>query len=384
MRRDVAIVGVGETTYSRADPRSKSVLAAEAINRALDDAGIAAAEVDGYITTSDQDLHCGPDEMSLAIGGMRTSFSIRGSAMGGAVLVDAPRIARSAINGGLASVIVVYFALKLSSMAGGPAAGHAGDPIKTSLEMPFGYYGQAVYFAAVAKRYEHEFGSLPEALGSIAVTTREHAVRTPGAMKREPLSMDDYFHDPVVAEPLHKLDCCLINDGAVAYVITSLERARDLDRPPVVFAGGGFASKHATFTDYFTQSDDLLCTAAVDSAAAAYRDADVTPKDIDVVEIYDCFTISMLLQLEDMGFAAKGMGREFVRTGATGPGGILPVNTHGGLLSHSYMLGGSHMVEAVRQLRGERGQAQVENATIAAVAGLSVPDHATAILTVDR
>jgi acetyl-CoA acetyltransferase len=166
--------------------------------------------------------------------------------------------------------------------------------------------------------------------------------------------------------------------------MTSLERARDLPHRPAVVAGVGFGSKPVPQSGYFSQSRDLLTTPAELSGPKAYRDAGLTPDDVDVAEIYDCFTISMVLQLEDLGFAEKGAGAAFAASGAIAPGGLLPVNTHGGLLSQSYLVGGNHVVEAVRQLRGDRGDAQVDGAEVALVAGLGAPEHATLLLTVDR
>jgi len=182
---------------------------------------------------------------------------------------------------------------------------------------------------------------------------------------------------------LRKLDCCLVNDCGVAIVMTSVERARDLPHPPAVVAGVGFASKPLTQAQYFTQGD-ILATPAAESGRIAYARAGLGPSDVDVAEIYDCSTISMLLQLEDLELAPRGAGAELAATGCFDPGGQLPLNTHGGLLSQSYSVGLGHVVEAVRQLRGERGPAQVAGAEVALVCGLGAPEHATAVLTVDR
>jgi acetyl-CoA acetyltransferase len=230
----------------------------------------------------------------------------------------------------------------------------------------------------------HEYGLRPEELGAIAVSQRAHAARTPNALVRDPLTIEDYLAQPLLADPLRKLDCCLINDGGTAYVMTSVERARHLRKPPVVVAGTGFGYKPVTQAQYFTQSADLLSSAATKSGPRAFKAAGLGPSDIDIAEIYDCFTISMLIQLEDLGFAPKGEGGALAASGALGPGGSLPVNTHGGLLSQSYMVGAGHVIEAVRQLRGERGDAQVGGAEVALVAGLGAQDHSTLILTKDR
>jgi acetyl-CoA acetyltransferase len=166
-------------------------------------------------------------------------------------------------------------------------------------------------------------------------------------------------------------------------VLTNLDRARDLVHRPAVVAGVGFGSKPMSQAQYFSQGD-ILRTAAVESGRDAYRRAGVVPADIDVAEIYDCSTLSMLLQLEDLDLAPRGGGAALAAEGAFDPGGPLPVNTHGGLLWQSYSVGAGHIVEAVRQLRGERGTAQVDGAEVALVCGLGAPEHATAILTVDR
>ena len=381
----IAIVGVGETDYTWKDTRSPGAMAVDAVRRALDDAGLTGADVDGIVTESyTLATKAPPDLVAAHIGVTDRTFTAQ-MGIAGSGTVGVPALARLAIESGEASVVVSYYAINLSARgAGGAYAIHAGDRAKAAFEMPMGYYGQAVYFAAAAARYRHCYGLEPEQLGAVALAARAHAQQTPNALRREPLTMDGYLASPMVADPLRKLDCCLVNDGGVAFVMTSLERARDLRRPPVVVAGVGFGSKPLPQSGYFSQSADLLATAATLSGPRAYRQAGVGPGDVDVAEIYDCFTISMLLQLEDLGFAAKGAGAAFVARGATGPGGALPVNTHGGLLSQSYVVGANHVVEAVRQLRRERGAAQVPGAEVAVVAGLGAPEHATLVLTADR
>ncbi len=381
----IAIVGVGETDYSFADGRSVASMCLDACRRALDDAGIEASEVDGFLTEHVTSANRAPvDEVAHHLGASNRRFS---AAMGiaGSGTVGAPALARMAIESGQADVVVFYYGINMSSRGkGGAYAYHAGDAAKAAFEMPFGYYGQPVYFAAAAMRYQHEYGLEPEHLGAVALAARAHAQRTPNALKRTPLTMEQYLANGPVADPLRKLDCCLVNDGAAAYVMTSLQRARSMRRPPVVVAGVGFGSKPVTQGQYFSQSTDLLTTAGSISGPRAFADAGLSPADVDFAEIYDCFTISMVVQLEDVGLAPKGSGARFVASGATGPGGSLPVNTHGGLLSQSYTVGANHVVEAVRQLRGTRGEAQVPNAEVGLVTGLGAPEHATLLLTVDR
>jgi acetyl-CoA acetyltransferase len=185
----------------------------------------------------------------------------------------------------------------------------------------------------------------------------------------------------MVAEPLRTLDCCLISDGAGAFVVTSLERARDLPQKPAVVAGVAAGSNAVTLTEMFTQSADFLDIGPGAAGCRAFEQAGVSRDDVDFAEVYDCFTISILLQIESLGFCARGEGGAFVADGRTGPGGAFPINTHGGHLSHAYVPGITHVIEAVRQIRGERGEAQVQGAEVGLVSTFGGPDHAALILT---
>jgi acetyl-CoA acetyltransferase len=363
---------------------AEGALVRQAIDRALADAGLPASAIDGFVIEGMRTAR------SLPVDGVAASLCLEGplfsaqTAIAGAGLVGAPQLARLAIESGLASTVLVYFGLRLSSVPGGPSAVHAEDPMKAAFELPFGWYGQAVYFGAIAQRYAHEYGLAPEQLAAVAGAARSFAARTPGALRPDPLTLDDYLRSAQVAEPLRKVDCCLSNDAAVAYLMTSAERARDLARAPVLVAGVALASAPVTQAQYFTQNPRYLGTPARESGRAAMAAAGITPADVDLAELYDCFTITTILQLEDLGFAGRGEGACFVLEKGIGPDGALPVNTHGGLLAHSYTLAGNHVVEAVRQLRGERGDGQIANAEVALVTGLGIPDHASLVLTVDR
>jgi acetyl-CoA acetyltransferase len=381
----IAIAGVGETDYVWQEPRRPLALAIDAVRRALDDAGLAPSDVDGFVLEDYTLGHQAPvEDVAERLGVRDRAFTAR-AGIAGAGIVNAPALARLAIEAGLADVVVSYYAINLSLRGdGGAYRIHAGDKAKAALEMPFGYYGQPVYFAAAAALYAHTYGVDPDDFGGLAVSARQHAQRTPNALKREPLSRAEYRDSPMISTPLRKLDCCLVSDGGVAFVMTSLERARDLKRPPVVVAGCGFGSKNLTQAQYFSQNPDLLTTPAVISGPRAFGQAGLTPADVDVAEVYDCFTISLALQLEDLGLAGRGEAVKLGAAGAFAPGGTLPVNTHGGLLSQAYLVGGNHVVEAVRQLRGERGEGQVAGAEVALVTGLGAPEHATLLLTTDR
>lgn len=380
----IAIVGVGETQQRVGDPRPEAELALEAIHRALADAGLAAVDVDGFVTESYATIRYAPvDEIAQRLGVRDRAFSAQLS-LAGAGNVGAPQIAELAIDGGLASVVVCYYGINLTGRPGGTYGFHAHDPAKVAFEMPFGYYGQPVYFAMMARRYMYEHGLTEHQLGAVAVASRAHAALTPGALRRDPITLEDYLARPMLVDPLRSLDCCLINDGGVAYVMTALDRARDLAAPPVRVAGVGWGAKNLSQAQFFSQADDLLSTAGTVSGPRAFRSAGLDPSDVDVAQIYDCSSITMLMQLEDVGLAARGTAGELAATGALGPKGELPVNTNGGLLSYSYTVGAGHVVEAVRQLRGDRGDAQVDGAEVAVVTGLGAQDHATLLLTKDR
>ena len=381
----VAIVGVGETVPSFVDARPVARLAIDACRLALADAGLDASDVDGFVTEAATLGGQAPiDEVAQRLGVRSRPFSAH-IGIAGSGTVGAALLAKLAIESGVASVVVSYYAINLSRRGRNVAGYHAGDHAKACFEMPMGYYGQPVYFAAQAARYAYQYGLEGEQLGAIALSARRHAQRTPDALRQKPLQLDHYLADEFVAEPLRRLDCCLVNDAGVAFVMTSMERARDLRRPPVRVAGAGFASKPLTQSQYFTQGD-ILATPAVDSGRLAFEMAGLHAGDVDFAEIYDCSSISMMLQLEDLGLSPRGESAARAAAGDFDPGGPLPINTHGGLLSQSYSVGGGHVVEAVRQLREERAAdgAQVDGAEVALVCGLGAPEHATLLLTQDR
>lgn len=376
----LAIVGVGETEFRRKHERGLDALVVEAARRAIADSGLKPAEIDGIVVPVGMPA---ADEIAFAAGMVHRGYTAINAYTPGAGPVAALVEAGHAIAAGLATAVLVPYGIRTSN-PGGPYAYHAADPLKADLEMPVGYYGQPLYFAMIAQRYAHEFGLQPEQLGSLAVAQREWAARTPNSQKPERITMDDYLRAPLVSGLLRNLDCCLITDGAGAYVVTTRARARDLPNPPAVVAGVAAGSNPWTLTEMFTQSPRFLDIGPNQAGERAFRQAGITHGDVAFAEVYDCFTPSIILQLEGLGFCQRGEGAAFVAGGRTAPGGSLPVNTDGGHLSHAYIPGMTHVLEGVRQIRGTRGAAQVPEARIGVVSTFAGPDHATLVLTKDR
>jgi acetyl-CoA acetyltransferase len=227
----------------------------------------------------------------------------------------------------------------------------------------------------------HEYGLTSKQLASVALTQRRHAILNGNAQMRKPITYDDYETSRVVADPLRVLDCCLMTDGAAAFVMCSAERAADYKQPPVYMMGAGYHCVPISGNSIFVQNPDYLgAPGAPEATQKALSMAGISLQDIDFAEVYDCFSISFLLELEDIGFCGKGEAGAFVEEGHTAIGGSLPVNTHGGLMSHGYLLGMNHVVETVRQLRGQAGSAQVSDAEIGLFGGMGSPEYGTLIL----
>jgi acetyl-CoA acetyltransferase len=378
----VAIVGIGDADYSRASGRTTLEIAAQATERALDDAGLRPSEIDGlmYVPFSRDQFTAAAYHAHFG-----TSHDLWVSEKGGGMVWagSAPYDAAHAIRSGEATYVLNTFAVawatQRSQMVGGPGQVHAEDLCKQYLEVPFGWFPQPVYFATIARRHMYEFGTTAEQLGAIAVACRRHANLTPGAVMRDkPLSLADYLRSPMIADPFRKEDCCLISDGGAAYIMTSLERARDLRQPIVAVLGVGVGNSRAGV--YWSQQGAFTSTPQVFAAPGAFAMAGLTPADVDVLACYDPFTIVSLMQIEDMGFCRKGEGGAFVAGGRLDfDGSGLPYNTHGGMLSHAYVLGIAHVVEVVRQLR-HTAAAQVPDATVGVYGGYTGPQASTLVL----
>jgi acetyl-CoA acetyltransferase len=376
---EIAIVGIGETPALRRSGRDIKQMALDGVLAALDDAGINPRSVDGIVTEGMLMPQKVPHEYVAAQLGIERHFHAMMSQVG-AGIVGAPMLAALAIRAGLATVVVSYFSTDWGTDPAGPYAYHDLFPSKVAFEKPYGFTGAPSYWALWTRRYMHEYGLTEEQLGVLAVQQRENALRTGRSQMTKPLSLESYLASPMVSEPLRAPDCCLISDGAGAFVMTAAERARDARKRPVLVRGVGFASQ-GNPDDLFTQGDRLLVTpGAAEAAAIAERAAGVGLSQADFGELYDCFTPACLLQIEDLGLCGKGEAGAMVAEGHTRLDGRIPLNTHGGLLSYSYRLAVEHVVEAVRQLRGEAGAVQVEGAEVGFVTGESFPDFSVLVL----
>lgn len=341
------------------------------IREALDDAGLALSDVDGLLCTG---LMMPSMDLAEHLG-IRPTYTDT-TMTGGSSFEVLLEHAAMAIAFGLCKVAVVVYAAtpraKGASRKYGAMMSAMMDPKNPApmieWELPYGLLSPAGAYALAASRHMAVYGTTPEQLAQIAVSTRQWAGKNPRARYQEPITISDVLNSPYVAEPLHRLDCCLVTDGAGAVVMTSPDRARDLKKRPVYILGAATHHDHAMM---ISQMPDLTKTAGAISGPRAFRMAGITPGDVDVFEGYDSFTITQLLHLEDLGFCPKGEGGRFVQGNPLGPGGALPTNTNGGGLSYTHpgMYGMFLLVEAVRQLRGECGERQVEGASIAVAHG---------------
>lgn len=341
-------------------------LEARVITAALADAGLSLRDVDGLCTcTGGTLMHSVELAEYLGIAPRFTDATQTGGASYGLYVEHAA----AAIAAGEAETVVIVYAStpRAARKRGEKGLGVFATPERLEWETPFGVMLPISAYALAANRHMATYGTTPEQLAQIAVDTRRWAAMNERAHLREAISVRDVLESGFVAEPLHKLECCLVTDGAAALVVTSAERARDLARPPAFVLGAASAASHAMIS----QMPDLTVTPGAVSGPAAFRAAGLTPADIDVVELYDSFTITVLLALEDLGFCGKGEGGPFVEDGALGPGGTLPGQTSGGGLSYTHpgAFGAFLLVEATRQLRGESGERQVSDAKTAVAHG---------------
>lgn len=348
MSGKAAIVGIGQTEFSRNSGRTELDLACRAIMDAIGDSGLTIDDVDGLVRYDRDNI----DEVALTSSvGFRNlrwmSHTGYGGTGGNASVVHAV----AAIAAGIADTVVIYRALnERSGIRFGRPPTESEAAGWQAFERPWGLLSPAQQFAFFARRHMIEYGTTSEQFGEVAVTLRRHASRNPNAMMRKPITLADHQASRMIVDPLHLLDCCIESDGACALVVTRRDIARNCRNPAAVVLGGAQGS--GTKANGIVFRENLAIAEAINTAADVYRSAGVSPSDIDAVMIYDHFTPFVIFALEAYGFCDRGEGGPFVEGGRIGFDGELPVNTHGGNHSEAYIHGLTHVCEAVRQLRG--------------------------------
>jgi acetyl-CoA acetyltransferase len=378
-----ATVGVGYTPFSNESGRTVLDLAASAIREAVDDAGLTLQDIDGLSSYSV--FNDSVPSQGIATGlGLKNLTYIMDFHQGGQSPTYLLMLAAMAVESGMADTVVVLRALNGRS---GARIGHI--PFvgpSAQYRYPIGYTSFLYYHAMWTRRYMIETGAGYEDLGAVVIAQREWAANNERAIMRDALSMDQYLESRFVAEPYRVLDCTKEVDGACALVVTSLDRARHLRHPPVILRGGAFllGKRPGLEIGDFVAWEDFSRNFFHDLAPRLWESAGLGPKDVDVAELYDCFSSVVLDTLEGLGFAPRGGAGEFIRAGETGRNGSLPTNTHGGLLSEGYLHGMNTLAEGVLQLQGRGGKRQVPDATIAVVTSGANTDGTAVVLERDR
>jgi acetyl-CoA acetyltransferase len=388
MKDKAAVAGVGTTPYYRRGqslPQTPMEMACKAIMAACEDAGLTVADIDGFALYSMAPVDPGTVAGILGIPEIRFAATLTSGGGGAAGSVG---LAAAAINAGLADVVVSLMTLQqaarrlggsssqarpLPSAGGGGAYGAAaGVPPEAAFSFPAGMSSPGHNFSMLTRRHMHQYGTTREHLAEICISQRNNAMRRPTALFQTPLTKDDYFNARMISEPLCLFDYTVETDGAVAVITTSVERARDLRHPPAVIKGSAMGGEWDDYNllGWFQQPDYIFASSGHRAVARqVYAMAGVGPEDIDVALLYDHFSPMVLMQIEDYGFCPIGEGGPFVAEGnVRWPGGKIPVNTHGGNLSEAYIIGMTHVKEAVEQIRGTAIN-QVEGCELALATG---------------
>ena len=366
--RDKAVVsGVGETAYVRGATKTAFELQIESSLSAIADAGLSPKDIDGIIPIG-------------VVSGIAEDFvdnfgieDLRFSALiphGGASPVMALQCATAMVGGGICKHVLITFGRNVS--AGSNKAGARIHQMPqfhyvTEFELGMGMIAPAQIYAPMARRHMELYGTTVEHFGEVAVAAREHALLNDNAIMKKPMTLEDHRNSRMIADPFRLFDCSLESDGGAAVVVSAAEQAHDLKQHPVYITG--VAAGHPDSPASITQRPNITGLGLAKAAERAFQMAGVTPDDIDVAEVYDCFTYAVIRQFEDMGFCKKGEGGPFVADGRLRPGGAMPTNTHGGLLSQAHVWGLNHIVELAKQLRGTAGRAQVKDAEVGLVTG---------------
>lgn len=385
MSRAPAIVGLGITEMGRIYGRTAGQFAAEAVRLAVDDAGLSMDDVDGLLVNAGRSPGAGPPlgitlGVDLGLTDLRLLSEVQafGSSAGAMV-----QYASMAVMSGMADVVACVFADAPLAEGRSTGAAYSGSNALPegfpALAYAAGARGASSMYALAARRHMAAYGTTTDQFGAVSVAQRAWAELNPLATMRDPVTLEDYRSSRWIAEPFRLLDCCLVSNGGVAVVVTSADRAKDLPRPPVHVVGWG-----QSHPGYVMERDSSfgLISGAVASGATAMGMAGVTVDDIDVFEFYDCFTYTVIIQLEDYGLCPKGEGGAFAESGALGPTGTKAINTGGGQLSSYYMWGMTPLSEAVIQARGQGGERQVPEHDLVLVSGNGgiLQYHSTLIL----
>jgi acetyl-CoA acetyltransferase len=379
-----AIAGLGITETGQVFGRTARDFAAEAVRLAVADAGLTLEDVDGLLLSNG--ISGGVDFRLQTDLGLQNLRLMNQMSVAGATAITQVQYAAMAVATGLATTVVCVHADAPLQQPGVPsgtiyrsAADRRGQSGFGAFAVAAGQRGANASYALAARRHMAHYGTTSEQFGAVAVAQRQWAGMNERARFREPITIEDHQASRWVAEPLHLLDCCMVSNGGIALVVTLADRARNLAKPPVYL--WGVAQAHPGYVKAAGSEFGLVSGAAI-SGPAAMGMAGIRPRDIDVAEIYDCYTYTAVVTLEDYGFCAKGEGGPFAASGALGPGGALPTNTGGGQLSSFYLWGMTPMSEAVIQARGEAGNRQVprHDLVIASGNGGVLDYHGTIVL----
>ena len=380
LRGKIAIVGVGTAGCGEARGMSDLEILAQAAKAAVEDAGLAIKDMDG-LCTANLNSAIWPLNVVECLG-IRPKF-VEGTNIGGAAFVAHQLPAMLALDAGVCDAVLVCYGSTQRTAPFGrkerTAARNVLDP--NPFEGPYQPFNPPSSYAMIAARHMHQYGTTRRHLAEVAVAARKWAQLNPEAFSRDPLDIDTVLKARMISDPFSAYDCCLVTDGAAAYVMTRADRAKNLKKKPVYILSNATAVWHRSIAGM----RDLTVTPSKESGERAFAAAGLGPKDIDVLQTYDAFSINTILAIEDLGFCNKGEGGPFVENGAIAPGGKFPVNTNGGGLScvHPNMYGAFITIEAVRQLRGECGERQVKGAKTAVVngnGGNSASSQSTSVL----